>query len=368
MEGVQTTATYEGIFTCISCRVQFMTPEEQRDHFKSEYHRFNLKRKAFDLPPVTFEVFEAKVAALKKEETSKETQHTKLECRICDKRFQSEGPYQQHLVSNKHKNNVAAGVPEKIRNPKPPVEQPSIEEQPRTLEEQEKLLEDKIRNAKKYPLEMCLFCSHHSETLEKSVEHMVKVHSFFIPDIEYLIDLPGLIRYLSDKICIGNICLYCNGKGKIFKDKDATQTHMRDLSHCKLNYDTEENEEEYEDYFDFTSQYKDSDQVSQGEDGQLMLNQPDIVYNGHEIVFPDGLTIGHRDYAVYYKQRYTKGNERLSHLRSIISQYRLLGWNETPKTQFQLDKKRQRQALTLDIKVGMKKNTQRYYKNQLLVQ
>lgn len=43
----------------------------------------------------------------------------------------------------------------------------------------------------------CLFCSHHSSSLMKNVAHMTKVHSFFIPDIEYLSDLKGLIEYLG---------------------------------------------------------------------------------------------------------------------------------------------------------------------------
>lgn len=47
------------------------------------------------------------------------------------------------------------------------------------------------------PVTDCLFCSHHSRTLMKNVAHMTKVHSFFIPDIEYLVDLRGLIKYLG---------------------------------------------------------------------------------------------------------------------------------------------------------------------------
>lgn len=47
------------------------------------------------------------------------------------------------------------------------------------------------------PVTDCLFCPHHSSSLVKNVAHMTKTHSFFIPDIEYLSDLRGLIRYLG---------------------------------------------------------------------------------------------------------------------------------------------------------------------------
>lgn len=43
----------------------------------------------------------------------------------------------------------------------------------------------------------CLFCSHHSRSLLKNVAHMTREHSFFIPDVEFLVDLRGLIRYLG---------------------------------------------------------------------------------------------------------------------------------------------------------------------------
>lgn len=48
------------------------------------------------------------------------------------------------------------------------------------------------------PLTDCLFCSHHSHTLSKNVAHMTNGHGFFIPDIEYLVDLRGLIAYLGE--------------------------------------------------------------------------------------------------------------------------------------------------------------------------
>lgn len=48
------------------------------------------------------------------------------------------------------------------------------------------------------PVTDCLFCPHHSRTLMKNVAHMTKAHSFFIPDVEFLVDLRGLIRYLGE--------------------------------------------------------------------------------------------------------------------------------------------------------------------------
>jgi pre-60S factor REI1 len=62
MEGATETPTPKGSsLTCISCRLLFDTTKEQRIHYKSDLHRFNLKRKVAKLPPVTNEAFEQKV-------------------------------------------------------------------------------------------------------------------------------------------------------------------------------------------------------------------------------------------------------------------------------------------------------------------
>lgn len=45
--------------------------------------------------------------------------------------------------------------------------------------------------------EECLFCSAKSANLEENLSHMVHAHSFFLPDCEYIKDLPGLIDYLG---------------------------------------------------------------------------------------------------------------------------------------------------------------------------
>ena len=51
-------------------------------------------------------------------------------------------------------------------------------------------------------------------------------HGFFVPDIEYISDLEGLVTYLGEKLAVGNICLYCNGKGREFHSLDAVRNHM----------------------------------------------------------------------------------------------------------------------------------------------
>jgi len=52
----------QAIYTCITCHIAFDDAELQRSHYKTDWHRYNLKRKVVALPPVSAENFAEKVA------------------------------------------------------------------------------------------------------------------------------------------------------------------------------------------------------------------------------------------------------------------------------------------------------------------
>ena len=62
----------EETLTCICCRQTFESSGSQREHYKSDYHRFNLKRKVVGLPPVKEDLFLQKVSELKEKQNVKE--------------------------------------------------------------------------------------------------------------------------------------------------------------------------------------------------------------------------------------------------------------------------------------------------------
>lgn len=95
-----------------------------------------------------------------------------------------------------------------------------------TEEEMNAMIDEKIKNAPRLEETDCLFCTHKSETFEENMTHMTATHSLFIPDIEFLTDLRGLIRYLGEKISVGNVCIFCNGKGRGMRSVDAVRKHM----------------------------------------------------------------------------------------------------------------------------------------------
>lgn len=69
-----------------------------------------------------------------------------------------------------------------------------------------------IDESKGIPLTECFFCDHKSNTVEEKCEHMAKLHSFFIPDMEHCTDLEGLLKFLGIKLGVYHVCLWCSGK------------------------------------------------------------------------------------------------------------------------------------------------------------
>lgn len=54
----------------------------------------------------------------------------------------------------------------------------------------------------------------------------------------------------GEKVGVGNVCLWCNEKGRSFYSTEAVQGHMVDKSHCKLFTDGDA-ALEFADFYDF---------------------------------------------------------------------------------------------------------------------
>ena len=99
------------------------------------------------------------------------------------------------------------------------------------------VLEEKERRALRLdPAHDCLFCTHHAPDMELVLEHMTVEHSFFLPEVDFVVDVKGLLAYLGEKVSVHHVCLYCGGgdhhhhhhhhQGKAFHSLEAVRKHM----------------------------------------------------------------------------------------------------------------------------------------------
>ncbi|CAK8682747.1 unnamed protein product [Clavelina lepadiformis] len=92
-------------YTCITCHVAFTNADVQRLHYKSDWHRYNLKRKVVALPPISIENFQEKVTAQQALTANSQSQENVVgvACKACQRRFNSYNSYANHLKSKKHR-------------------------------------------------------------------------------------------------------------------------------------------------------------------------------------------------------------------------------------------------------------------------
>jgi pre-60S factor REI1 len=297
-----------------------------------------MKRRIASLPPVSLETFNEKVLAAKATSTEAAAKASyEKSCHTCNKAFYSENSYQNHIKSAKHKQREAqlskdgdsGSVMSSTFSLGEPVKTDvnSITDNLKsaTIEEQNEGDED--TEMEEFSAARCLFCKDKSDDIHANVEHMFKTHGMFIPEREYLADLDGLVHYLYRKITENSECLYCH---TIKDNPHAIQAHMRDKSHCMIAFETEDEQIEIGQYYDFRSTYSDDEDESTPEEGGVKVNRsdaddqgwetessassvdeddidyhrkaPTAVEDDYELHLPSGKTVGHRSLNVYYRQ------------------------------------------------------------------
>ncbi|KAG7660733.1 REI1 [[Candida] subhashii] len=279
------------MFTCTTCDLQFPTPEDQRTHMKGEWHRYNLKRRVAQLPPISEELFNSKVATLAESEeavtdnkkgkgekqlTKKEQRRREKEALLEKKRQILEQAKMAMLAKMKENGGVLLKPESKLeQKPQPEVEveveettpeekepeaveQPEESTEPKELtaeEEEEKLLADKLANKLVISPTTCLFAhpkyNHKFNTIEENMDHMFKQHGLYIPEQSYLVDAEGLLEYLAEKIGFG-FCIACNYQGRT---AEAAREHMQQKRHMRIPYETEDEKLEISKFYDFSSTY-----------------------------------------------------------------------------------------------------------------
>lgn len=316
------------MYTCITCQVAFVDPDLQRAHYKTDWHRYNLKRKVAELPPVTADGFQERVLAQRTVDASKLQDKHSQYCDICRKQFVSDKSYESHLRSRKHKELEKRKAEKNTTTPQGTDEKETtkidVTKEKEVIDEPEEANSDDDE-----PLETneCLFCSHFEEDMERNLKHMSSVHGFFLPDLEYLENLEGLMRYLAEKVGVGYMCLYCNEKGKMFLSVEAAQHHMVDKSHCKLYFEGDA-ALEFAEYYDYSKSYPDNGEHSP--DDEVVHGNNLKVNEDMELVLPSGTTVGHRLLKTFYRQNPPSYERRRATLAGrVMSQYRAIGWKDS---------------------------------------
>lgn len=334
----------------------FSSRTELAAHYKTPWHKYNLKRREAGLPPLLESDFFARLAAA-------QAVHTE---RTARRQNGTDQVGRGHLKNGKHqkgdRGSSSAAVPANASmdpvhscgddNDVMQQNGDSVAAASRAFQKQVEI------NPKQ-----CLFDRHVSSTVQANVDRMHRKYGFFIPDYEYLTDMTGLIGYCHEKIQLGNVCLYCH---RTFRTARSCIQHMRNKVHTKLRYEIGIDLEDLDVFYDFAEandaflkstihpklqgptavsddekpdemdeendedvdeeweDVSDDDECEEDEDNYDDLDDDEELYQGYEeevtrmgwkitplgeLIFPDGRIIGHRGLRRYYKQRLSQHKE-----------------------------------------------------------
>jgi hypothetical protein len=206
------------VLKCKTCKTEFNSVKSFKDHFNSDWHRYNYKRTIISLGPVSEQVFiDKRQAMMDKERKIKENLESKrnIECKDCKKKFKSESTLAHHLQSKKHGKVVYNLKRKNAFKKNKKSEQFEIE---KTIKEKNEILD-------------CLFCKEFSLTWQENIKHMRDSHGFIIPEKRSCLSFTNLIKSIHANINNKKQCLVCEMS---FETPEATKSHMKDKSHCRL--------------------------------------------------------------------------------------------------------------------------------------
>lgn len=385
-------------FTCNSCSLSFEDADNQRKHMKSEWHRYNLKRRVSQLPAIDEDSFNAKVANLKLDEdnaknTKKEQRRQRKEAILEQKRkiletarkAMQQAKDDEILTERELDDSINSNVSDQSQTTTDlTIDGAQISEE----DQQEMLMAEKLKNKVDIPITTCLFCSHKQEanfnSIEENISHMAIKHGLYIPEVTYLVNKMGLIEYLGEKIGYGNVCLCCNYQGK---DIEAVREHMNRKRHMKIPYETEEEKLEISEFYDFSTSYKDYivdveaeadsneewedvDDEDQDDNDEIPVSEGAIINNGLELILPSGKVLGHRSLQKYWRQNIPPERELSEAQGTVIAAESRHMLTIKDKQEFNIQKRvwktEGQRAKAYDKKFSKNMNNQMHYRDQLL--
>ena len=312
---------------CNHCLYVSKTYEEMKEHYKSEFHKYNLNRVTMNLAPLSFEdykrkkdFFMKKMEEKKKTEEALKLQSQNLFCEICSKKFNSVKKLDEHLISKTHLKNKAKKDEEKK------------EEEISTTSSKNEIKEIKSKEPEKTTLDdntFCLFCNFKSDNLKNNFYHMVQTHNLEIPFIFYIKSYEELIKILAKKIFVYHACFTCDTQR--FESIRSLQRHMLSKGHTIVNekdldeflykyYDIkkllsikDKNKRKSKEFKILSLRFKvakvlkeknlEGDEWEEINEEEEDDYEPMTLPNG-ELLLENGTTLGNKEFKIYYKQKF----------------------------------------------------------------
>ncbi|SCU94433.1 LAME_0F07426g1_1 [Lachancea meyersii CBS 8951] len=409
------------VFTCNACMIQFRSSDQQRYHMKTDWHRYNLKRKVAQLGPISADLFAEKVqiserekelnqvdefgfAVLKKKEPSRHKSAANGKTKLKKKRgrqFENVEDTADPARSTSPAVSIASEISKMSIHSTDFDDERSYENGFTTNSEEEYTTDYETEASEidtnqqkdvQFSHTECLFCGRKSRDLEGNISHMFRSHGLYIPERTFLVDLEGLINYLIELIVHSHQCLCCFFKGSSL---ESIRAHIASKGHAKLPYETKEERLRFSKFYDFSLAEQQSDDDSDASGCEVTVvdteasSSPDesssgdspqdinsnyaqavVDDTGVELTLPTGVRAGHRSMRRYYRQNLPLPPDAADGNRTLaVGDRRYLG-GVTDRTIKKNDKKAQqleRHGINRKIRTETRRsNFQTHFRDELL--
>ena len=277
-------------FTCNACVAEFKSSDLQRYHMKTDWHRYNLKRRIAELAPITSDEFAEKLQISERELADHQ---------VDEFGFPLLKPLHAGHKANKHPHSLSHAKPETtdesdINDYEEVGLSRTVSDAGSVASDMSKLTIESgetygERTASEYgftsdsnyeaettdatdddetdsddmdavhfassKITECIYCGQENKEVNRNIKHMFQKHGLYIPERSYLIDLPGLLSFLYRLIIQDYRCLCCNFIGS---SVESIRAHMNSKRHCRLPYESMEEREVFEPFYDFSSLEQDN--------------------------------------------------------------------------------------------------------------
>jgi len=258
MEVVEPDAMGGKVFKCYTAPGEtFSSEEDMKEHYRTELHRFNLKRKVAGLAPLSRALFEVRGRP------GPSPPSDGLAAYVC---VAEPVP----LLAVCAQEREARTEREAAANPAPPAKLTTAERREHRDQRREQRVaaksknpnskaahfvatqelsedqywEHKLKSAPEFDLGSDLFSRHRSANLSENLAYMAKEHGFYLPYFDFCADVEGLVHYLQQKVYVGNVALSTDRQ---FHSTEAVQAHMKSKTECRVSL--EGNEDELGEYY-----------------------------------------------------------------------------------------------------------------------
>lgn len=323
---------------------------------KTDWHRYNLKRRVAQLPSILSEVFAEKVLEQQKQSEEEENDEDEYGFHVNTRKKQNKGERQvtkkelRQLLRDENRrvgrHLEATGVQMRSQSPALSV---ASEFSEFSLGESEHLsevdsrfdtaseidysdgthsdwssLHESDEDSEEYdteeeyadagvelPNHYCFYCGKNNEEIEQNIRHMSHQHGLYIPERSFLSDLEGLLTFVNEVITLDHECLTCGFQGKSL---ESIRQHMQSKGHCRIPYESKEEKRVIHEFYDFSvdevpAKKRLDKKVSFGpasDESEYEIvdvhDEPQFDLDAVEMTLPTGSKVGHRSMVRYHRQ------------------------------------------------------------------